>query len=95
METNPEGNRGTLNELARLIEDKLPRNSQILADYVQRRKGDKPGEFDTPLKVIQRIKSCSGEIRNLKKLLDRYGPYNQGYEAEAEIDMPTPTSDRA
>jgi hypothetical protein len=95
VETNPDGNRGTLTELARLIEDKLPKNSQLLADYVHKKNGDVPIEGDTPFLVIQRIKRCLGEIRNLKKLLDRYGPYDQGYEAGAIIDLPTSSNDRA
>ena len=94
METNPEGNRGTLKELARLIEEKLPKNSQLLADYVHRKGSDLPIEEDTPFFVIQRIKTCLGEIRNLKRRLDRYGPYDQGYEAGATIDSLTPSSDR-
>jgi hypothetical protein len=33
--------------------------------------------FDNPMAVIQRIKKCLGQVRNLKKAIDRYGPYDQ------------------
>ena len=57
-------------------------NQEVLADYVHKRSSNVP----SGLRV--------GSIRDLKKLIDRYGPYDQGYEDEAIINIPTPTCDR-
>jgi hypothetical protein len=95
FETHAQENSTTLNELALIIERKLPKNSQLQADYMSKKLQELGNSTeDTPFLVIQRIKKCLGHVRNLKKSIDRYGLYDLEYNAEAAINTPTPQSDR-
>ena len=72
----------SMQNLASIVEKKIPRNSQLHADYMAIRAidvdaGKLPDGFDNPMSVIQRIKRCLGQVRTLKKAIDRYGPYDQ------------------
>jgi hypothetical protein len=57
FETHAQENTTTLNELALIIERKLPRNSQLQADYMSKKIHELDAvQEDTPLLVISRIK---------------------------------------
>ena len=65
FETHAPENKTTLNELALIIERKLPKNSQLQADYMSKKLQDLNNiQEDTPLLVIQRLKRCLGAVRN-------------------------------
>ena len=82
--THPQENDTTLNELANLIERRLPPNSQLHSDYLVAKKAEiAPGETDTPLGVIYRIKGCMGDVRRKRREVDRYGDFNFEYVHEA------------
>lgn len=71
----------TLTEHAKILERKLPQNSQLFSDYMKRKREDmieSNGE-DSPSRVIQRIKVCMTHVRNLRKSADRYGPFHETF----------------
>jgi hypothetical protein len=81
---HPHENSTTLNELASLIEKRLPPNSQLSSDYLVRKKaGLEPGQLDTPREVIWRIKSCMGAVRKQREDADRYKDFNAKYSHQA------------
>ena len=84
-ESHPTENATTLNELAMIIEKKLPQNSQLLSDYLLKKRSEMGNrQEDTPLKVIKRIKQCMGHVRALRSSVDRYGSYDVTYSAPSK-----------
>ena len=69
----------TMNQLALVIEAKLPNPSQIRADYTAVKVREIGDGFDTPAKVLQRIKKVIGNVRSLRRTVAKYGPYDFEY----------------
>ena len=87
-DSHPQENATTQNELAMIIEKKLPQNSQLLSDYLQKKRKEMGFEqVDTPSKVIKRIKQCMGFVRALRSSVDRYGPFDTTYAAHMKSNL--------
>ena len=80
FDTHAKENEYTMNILARTIEQKLPTNSQLAADYFSL-KAIELGEngLDEPEKVIYRMKVVFGIVREKKRDVDKYGRYDWRY----------------
>ena len=80
-QTHEEDLPDTLTEHAKILERKLPQNTQLFSDYMKRKREDMIGTqgVDSPKKVIMRLKICMTHVRNLRKSADRYGPFNETF----------------
>ena len=80
-QTHAEDSDVTQNEHAKILERKLPQNSQLYSDYVARKALDMAitGGKDSPGQVIKRIKICIAAVRSMRKKADAYGNYNDTF----------------